>query len=523
MGSTLLLHHSVATLSLVGIFPGGSMSTLNKHHDQGFSLIEMIIVVAILAIIAAGFSQILWDSKKFQSHIELKGEAVDFKNMMALTLKSSETCKKALKLDDDVVKFLKKDIPHYEGDTLTCPTGDSDCKKPVGVRLKAVEIVGHEKYDASTFSGGRVAKADDAASSQGTKLNPRLYLHDIQIEFKRPLGSSGDNKTTYITNLVVQINKVRSDASVGSAELKLKQPVIFKLAEDGDKFKVADCFLDSGDDPQAQCIKLGGRWLSNTNNMGSDNSGSVRGITNASCPKTRLDTGNSSGKCIFSNNYPLEPKELPDGIPCKGNQNVDNERPAFCFNETNSSKVTQIACPSIQVESQPGKKCIYDQADKRWKFVRQKGNGSYVTIKECNKGVEITKADSGMSVLSWNEPINAADPNAIADLQNVDRCLVDIKNNKYLDCQNGDDQDLTDKAKGTCVWFGTGHINGANAQVTRNRINFCNATLGSAECPTNVLANYQGWIYVNKVGKTGGVPDPNKSKGIPCFEVEVSQ
>lgn len=504
------------------------MTLFNRNKQMGFSLIEMLLVVAIMGIVAAGFSQILWDSKKFQSHIELKGESVDFKNMTALTLKSSETCKKALHLDDDIVKFPKTAIPHYDGDTLKCPAGDDKCEKAVGIRLKKLEIMGREEYDTSSFSGGRVASGDDTVGARGTKINPRLYLHDLQIEFKKPLGGTGENKTTYITSLMIQMNKAAADASIGSPELRTRQPVIFKLAEDGNDFKVADCFLDSGDDPQGQCLKLGGRWLASSNNGGSG--GSVLGITNVSCPKTKLDTGGSSGKCIFSNNYPLGPKELPDGIPCHGNQNELNERPITCFFK-DGVKISEKICPARDSADTPGKKkCVFVNGE--WQFVKQTG-GTYKKLRACDEGVEVTKAPSGLKVYDWNDNgTNPLNPNALPDeptiLTGAARCLVDIERNIYKECTNAD-QDEGEAAKmekKACWWInGTannGKLSGAQAteDLIKKRISYCEKVNKNdpTECPPkNNLRNYKGWYYITGKNQSG------KYIGIPCFEVEVEQ
>lgn len=469
------------------------------NRQRGMTVIELMVVVVVMGIVAMAMSQILWDSKKFQSHIELKTETVDIKNSIALSTRNTEACREALFIDGEPTVFDQAKIPYYDGGgALQCPGGN--CDKTYPIDLKKVKVLGHQTY---------VASENPIPES---KLNHRLNLNAIRFDFRQPTGKTGDSASTYIVNLTMVYGKLAETASLGSSTMVTKLPLLVKLEPQGaNQFVVKDCYLDASTDPETTCKKMGGTWLSNTNNKNNP-----LGVLQSECPKTNINP--NTGRCVFSNSYPLETKEIPDGISCLGDKNDLNERPQYCFGiPSGETKVKQIACPA-KAKTTNGKKCVYKNGD--WWFVKQKKPNIYVDIMRCSEGIQITKAAEGKSVKSWDEAP------APEEQYYATRCLYDMKNELFKECKNDNEKDVDEYDKNTCVFVAAPPPkrlvdSGPVYDATKRRVKYCEKNL-PGECPSSTPANYHGWTFITHIEKDAvGNVIKAKSRGIPCFEVEI--
>lgn len=500
--------------------------SISKHHrnNLGFSLIEMMLVVGIMGIIAAAFSQILWESKKFQSHIELKTQTGDFKRLVSLSITSSKLCKEALFVDENPIK-IEKGAQDDRGKIFhTC---DDDVCTPS-------DKIENEKADFFTQSFNQIKIPGQVVYKKGETANdPRLKIKDLRLEFLLPMSKSGDDRLKYIANIGMVFEKTAADASYGGPTMFEKQPVIVKLAKEGNTYTVSDCYIFNEQEGKAACDALGGTWLSNTNNQ-TPNDGK---ITATMCPRTNLTP--KSGKCVFTNVYPLSMDENPDGVDCRGGANALNERPEFCYYQPNGkTTVVQQACPSRDPKA-AGKKCVFNTSKLEWQFVNQAKGGSQKLLARCNKGVDITRAPSSLRILTYKTTLEEEfqDNSPWYTIQTkylgaVSRCMVDTELQTYRNCTNPDDLNAAMSGRpGSCIYVKNATlINPDN--VVKKRIEACNKLNNNDldTCPLNGnLTNYTGWIKVADDHPRKFVKDkPSGTKivearGVPCFEVEVME
>ena len=202
------------------------MNTLFKNKTNGFSLIELVISVAVLSAISLGVAYNIANVFKQQSMVNNMGEAKSFANDLMEYLSSPEYCENEL-IGQPFNTSMNKDLS---------VTGMGDVK--------------------SASRGGSIAK--------NSQLSESIILKELTIANKTGVPAEQvfyQNQNVNLRAIRVTVNMAhRVSEGSGSSnwtDLKPKYVDIPVLTVGGN---IIGCGMNAGLDPQLTCTQIGSTW-----------------------------------------------------------------------------------------------------------------------------------------------------------------------------------------------------------------------------------------------------------------------
>ncbi|MGZ3775073.1 MAG: prepilin-type N-terminal cleavage/methylation domain-containing protein [Pseudobdellovibrionaceae bacterium] len=186
-------------------------------NTKGFSLIEILVVVGLLAVVGLGLASLMTSMTKSQKGIRDASEVQNAVNELQMLLSnSSRSCNKALvPTPTKTFPVSLSEIKWPTGETIV--KANSDVKNAVGLRVTSIELAN--------------GSLQPTPSSQRDAVTNVLHTYDV-----------------YRADIVLKFTKIVPGASTGPSNIERKLPITLLYEQGTGTF--FQCYLEDSHDSQ---------------------------------------------------------------------------------------------------------------------------------------------------------------------------------------------------------------------------------------------------------------------------------
>jgi hypothetical protein len=479
----------------------------------------VLIAAGVGMVIILALGQGLFQNMKATNYAEIRGDAQNFSTAIKLSVQNEGSCKSTLMVPSTILPSPAPTLPLLSVANSQLPSTGASPSPGAPIPLTQLSV------------GGVVHTANPTTGT----IVQKLRLTQASLVLKQKISTAG-----YLADLKYTLKKLNPSSSIGAENFDYSVPIQVSLTDNPlspGTSVLASCVTSTSSDPEADCEKMGGRWLTGT-----------------MMPKER---------CNLTQELRLATNEWPNAdstsgkfkaIPSRGERNAAGEAISKCYYQTGTT-FSEARCSTYANINTAGTKCWFDVSRRQWLVSTFTAGNTPAALPKyvCSGGVSVSATNSTLRYLNWYDGLGRAfsvdgatapfDPGSWQEqdhLNTVLRCRKDRDLDTWVTCKNPEDSTYPYEGKAfSCLWVNNVKLVSVTAADFNAELDDVNNGNPSLALRTNgkdianwSMNNYTGWLYaysatwdrIKSDNITGSTPHYGISEatGQPCFEVEVN-